>query len=154
MTANVLGDLEQLGALDMAQSELLMDDVEIQRLLESVEAPVELSDEQYSDAWAPDKIGDGDAQAASTEAREVQGTTHGGVMVTAMTPAAVQATREREARINQARTEEEKTMARKDSNLYRLALIFEGEEADVIRAALGSQPAVKLLEMCRTAAGH
>ena len=34
-------------------------------------------------------------------------------------------------------------------NLFRLVLVYEGEEADIVRDALGEDKASKLVELCR-----
>ena len=41
-------------------------------------------------------------------------------------------------------------MARQDSDMYRISLVFSGAEAGVIRSVLGKKPAEKMLEMCKT----
>lgn len=151
LEAAVLRDLQQLGALGWAQESLMLDDIELQRMLEDVNAAESLANEEFTEAWEPDKIGQDDLAQGSTKAREIQGTTHGGTMVTAMTPKAIEQMREREKNIQAAKTEEEKVMAKKASNLYRLNLMFQGEEGDIVRRVLGDEPAVKLLELCRAA---
>ena len=40
-------------------------------------------------------------------------------------------------------------MARQDSDMYRISLVFSGAEAGVIRSVLGKKPAEKMLEMCK-----
>lgn len=149
LTGELLRELQTLGALDWAQDSLMLDDIELNRLLEDVKAPETLHSEEYGQAWVPDALGDKDVSEASTQLREVEATTHGGRMITAMSAAAVEATRDREKRIAQAVGEEEKKMAAAEVKLYRVSLIFQGDEAADIQAILGSEPAVKLLEICR-----
>lgn len=153
LEAQVLRDLQKLGAIDWAQESLQLDDVELDRLLNDVAAPDALHADEFSEAWEPDQLNDEDANAPSTKARVVIASTHGGTMVTAMTPAAIQATREREERIRKATSDEERAQARKESSLYRLSLIFHGEEAGIVKAALGNEPAVMLVNLCKNSRG-
>jgi len=148
LTADLLRDLQAMGAIDWAQDSLMMGDAELNRLLEDIKAPETLHAEEFGEAWAPDIVGDKDVSMASTQIREVEATTHGGSMITAMTPKAIEATRARERRIAQAVTTEEKEMAAKEVKLFRVSLIFQNEEADTVRSVLGQEPAVKLLAMC------
>ncbi|MGH9821672.1 MAG: ParB N-terminal domain-containing protein [Blastocatellia bacterium] len=153
LTAQLLADLQQLGALEWAQDSLMMDDTEVARLLDDIAAPDQHAGEEYSEAWAPDKLADEDVENASTTVRTVSAaTTHGGVMQSAMTPAAIEATRERERKLKDAKTEEERVQARKESNIFRISLIYSDTEADIVRTVLGDKPAIKLLEICRSLA--
>lgn len=153
LEADLLRDLQSMGALDWAQDSLMMDDVEMQRLLEDVPASQKNAAEEFGQAWEPDKVGDDEVANQSTQVRTIEATTHGGVMQSAMTAKAIEETRERERKIQQATNEEEKAQAKKESRIYRLSLVFAGDESDIIRAALGKEPAVKLLAMCRAELG-
>ena len=154
LEAQVLRDLQKLGAIEWAQDSLMLDDVELDRLLNDVAAPDALHSDEFSEAWEPDQLNDADADNPSTEAREIVASTHGGTMVTAMSEAAIRATREREIRIKSATTEEERNQARKESGLYRLSLIFHGDEASIVKGVLGKAPAVKLISLCRREMGE
>jgi len=137
LTAALLRDLESLGALDWAQDALLMDDVEIQALLDAVPAPEALAGDEYGEAWEPgDRPGDHAADGAQT----------------GMTAAAVERIREQERKAAEAKTEEERIAARRDADIFRLSLIFTGDEARVVKAVLGDRPAERVLELCREAA--
>ena len=67
LTAQVMRDLEKLGALDWAQDTLMLSDVEVNRLLEDVPAPESLKNEEFSTAWTPT---DADTEQDSVEATE------------------------------------------------------------------------------------
>lgn len=136
LTAQVLKDLRELGALDWAQDSLMMDDVEMQKLLDDIPAPEALAGEQYSEAWTPDK-------GAGT-----MGEVHAGHMVDG-TPEALLKAREQEAALERAKTEEERRAIQKDNNVYRMALMFTGEEATIVKKALGDKPAVRVLDWAR-----
>ena len=70
-------------------------------------------------------------------------------MESAASSNAVTDIREREKRLKEAKTSEEREMVRKESDVYRLALMFSGDEATLIKAVLGSEPANKIIEMCK-----
>lgn len=149
LEAQVLRDLEKLGALDWAQESLMMDDVEIQRLLEDVPAPVALASEDYGNAWEPAKAHEGSA-ATTAEYSEAPDGTH----ATAMTPAAIQAVRAREQAVAAAQTEAEKEKARQDNDVYRLVVVFSGQEASFVRQVLGTaNPAKAVLDLCMKSLG-
>ena len=82
LTAALLRDLRELGALDWAQDSLMLDDTEMNRLLEDMSAPQALADEQFGEAWQPTKATDKDSQTAGA--------------TVSMTPEAVERVREQE----------------------------------------------------------
>jgi ParB-like chromosome segregation protein Spo0J len=133
LATDVLRDLERLDALDWAADSLDMSDAELQRLLADIPAPDDLAAEQFTEAWVPggnEERADGPVQVSSTAS---------GVM----------ADRQREQAIKAAATEEERQQARVERNVYRLHLTFGGDEADVVKAALGPKPAETILAWCR-----
>jgi hypothetical protein len=153
LEAQVLKDLQELGAIDWAQDSLMLSDVEINRMLEDISAPEALQGDEYSQSWVPDELGDEDNNSPSTVVKTLDGTTHGGEMVTASSVKAVQAIQERQNLIEKAKNEEERELARQQTKLYRVSLIFSNEEATIIEQVLGREPAVKLLEMCKNELG-
>lgn len=145
LSAQVLRDLRELGALDWAQDSLMLDDVELQRLMDDVTAPEALAGEEFKESWEPD----GAHQAApSADVAEVIAS-DGSVSAVASSVAAVDALRERERKIAAAKTAEEREMVRREAAVYRLHMIFAGEEAEAVKAALGDRPAESLVTMCR-----
>jgi ParB-like chromosome segregation protein Spo0J len=138
LATDVLRDLESLGALDWAADSLDMDDTELQRLLEDIPAAPSLAGDEFSEAWAP-------AGSKTTDA--------GGPVHVDATESGANADRERERRIAAASTEEERQQARNDRNVFRLHLTFGGEEADLVKAALGDRPAQTILGWSREHAG-
>jgi len=148
LEAQVLRDLRELGALDWAQDSLMLDDVELQRMLEDISAPEALASEEYGDAWDPASAHEDDGLGEPrTEYREAQG----GKVAESATPDAVRALREREARIKAAKSDQERESIRKESDTYRLVCMFTGEEAKVVREVLGSAPAKRVLDLCQGA---
>jgi ParB/RepB/Spo0J family partition protein len=131
LSVAVLRDLEALGAIDWAADSLDLSDVELERLLEDVPAPEALASEEFGQAWVPGQ---------STEVNQ-DGSA-------AATPAAINANREHEKRIAEAKTQEERQSIARDSTVYRLMLTFADAEAQTIKAVLGNDPAVRILELC------
>lgn len=141
LTAAMFRDLQALGALDIAQEALMLDDTEMNLLMDlDVSAPDALAGEAYGEAWEP-------SQSAETPT-----VSQDGRQQTAMTPAAIEATRVQEQKIREAATEADKAAARQEANIFRLALVFAGEEATIVKAVLardGMSPAERVLQICR-----
>jgi hypothetical protein len=114
-----------------------MSDEEVQRLLADISAPDEHAAEEFGDAWAPSAHGNASGGPE-------------GQANASMTPAAVEAQREQEQKLREAKTEEERQALLNDNRMFRLVLTFSGDEADVVRAALGESPAGTVLEWCRS----
>jgi ParB/RepB/Spo0J family partition protein len=151
LSAEVLRDLEKLGALDWAADSLMLSDAEIDKLLKDVPAPEALAGAQYTDAWAPERRSDAAPDSIGVNASNVADTS--GVVVTnAMSIQAVEAQRQHEQRMEAAHSEEERAMVRKDRVFYRINLVFADTEAEVVRGTLGDKPAERLLELCRATA--
>lgn len=141
LTSEVLRDLQKLGALDWAQDSLMLDDVEINRLLEDISAPDGIGDvPEFNPAWEPDKRFEHGTTTEAWEKTDSQGTA-----VTASSPGAVEATRELEKKLSEAKTAEERQMVRQDVDLVRISLLFNGDEAKLVKAVLGNEPAKNLL---------
>lgn len=145
LTSEVLRDLEKLGALDWAQDSLMMDDLELQRMIEDIPAPEAMAGEEFGTAWIPT-----DSDTSEDGVTGVEHKTADGTMVKALTPEALNAQREVERKIAEAKTEEERSMAVQQADFYRLNLVFSGEEADIVKNRLGDEPAKMLLEMCKS----
>lgn len=136
LAAAVLRDIVEMGGSDWAQDSLMLDDVEMARLTK------EIADEaREAEALPPppaEALGPNGAGLAPNDAAT-------GVDLTA------DARRANEQRLQQAKKEEEVGMAQKNaSDTFRLVLFFANDEAEVVRQALGDQPAAKLLELCRS----
>ncbi len=146
LAADVLRDLEKLGALEWAADSLDISDAELERLMADLTSPEELAAETFTEAWAPGgKSGQqgADADATTSEAA-------GGELVASATPQAAQTARERRERMEAARNDEERAIvARETANVFRLHLSFAGEEAELVRGALGAEPAATILAWCR-----
>ncbi len=139
LATEVLRDLEKLGALDWAQDSLALSDDELNRLLEDIPTPEALARDEFLEAWEPQQV--------SHQIQTVQ--TSAGTEQNDLTPAAIDMARQREKRLQEAHSEEEKEMIAKERSVYRVNLTFTNEEAVVVKEVLGDRPAVKLLEMCQ-----
>lgn len=151
LEAEVLRDLQKLGALDWAADALMISDDELNRLLSDVSAPEALAGAEFSQAWVPEAAKnaavDGVMASGSTEARVHQG--DHGTEVTAASGAAIEAQRALEKRLAEARSEEEKDAAKRDAAIYKLQVVFTGAEGKLVREKLGDRPAERILEWCR-----
>lgn len=136
LSAQVLRDLSELGALDWAQDSLMLDDVEIQRMLDDVPAPEAFGDAEWTDAWTPGTPDDDDSERPTLGEHS-------------MTSAASTILRQREQKLREAKTEEERQQARRETAVYRVSLIFADEEAEAVKAVLEPSPAKNLLAVCR-----
>jgi len=144
LSAEVLRDLRELGALEWAQDSLMMDDEEMRILLDDVPVPVGLAADEYSESWIAAKNKE---ETVSVEARVMEG----GNRVEAVTPIVVEMVRQAEKKASLVDSEEKKAeiMASIKKNIYRVAVSFTGEEARIVKEVLGIQPAVKLVELCK-----
>jgi len=141
LSAQVLRDLRELGALDWAMDSLILDDEEVTMLLDDIPAPEILSSEEFSEAWEPSESIDADGRGDGTYS-------------SSMTPAAIAQVRQIEKKVQEARTEEERVMARRDSNIYRISLAFTGDEIEIVKRAVGDNPSEAVLVMCRERVGY
>jgi len=143
LEAEILRDLEKLGALDFAQEALGMSDIEIQRLVEDIPAPDGLAGEDFADSWDPGVTSDtGETGANAASKRVVSGTA-----------GAVEAQRRAEANAAAAKTEEERQAALRDVQVFRLMLSFPMEDKALIESVCGKEPAEKILELIKKEAG-
>lgn len=140
LSAEVLRDLQQLGALDWAKDSLMLDDAELNKLLDDIPAPESLAAEEFSEAWDPVKGKD-----AITIEQDMVET---GQRSVAASAAAANRLAEMEKKIAEAKTEQEKEQAKREANVFRLVLVFTGDQAEVVKTVLGEKPAEAILRMC------
>jgi len=144
LAADVLRDLQELDALDLAQDSLMLDDLEMNRLLDDIPVTDELAAEEFSTAWEPDdqakRKDDLEDGGGSRDLDAEDGES-------SATDEAMEDMRERERRLQEAKSEEEKEMARKDTATYKLELIFPVAHRKVLKEVLGERPAETVLEL-------
>ena len=140
LSAQVLRDLEKLGAIDWAQDSLMMTDTELTKLLEDIPAPEALANEVYDEAWVP-------TQESSDNPDYKEMETDDGVLVRSMSPEALVKQRELEKRLAEARSDEERQMAQREQKFYRVNLVYADQEAKIVKYVLGDNPAKRFLEL-------
>ena len=130
----------------------MLSDVEIERMLEDAPVPDVLGDEEWTEAWEPESAGQSsDGEMTDTvETQVLDGSSGGeGKVITASTVGAVNAQREKEKKIAEATTAEERQMIKKDSDIFKIYLSFTGDEAILVKEVLGDRAAEKLVELCQ-----
>jgi len=142
LSAAMLRDFQELGILAEAMSDLQLSDIEVNRMIEDIPVSEALAAEEFGEAWEPRK-----GETVALE-HDVMSDKDRGV---GMTEAASARMRRLEEQIKLAKTDEDRKKARKEANVYRLVLIFQGDEGELVRSVLGARPAVKLVEMCKAA---
>ena len=135
LTAAVIRDLQAMGHLDVAQDALQMSDLEIQAMLSDDQSPDLLAGAEFSDTWVP-VAGASDEGELSEDASKRS--TH-------MTTEARETLIDQEKRMATATTEDERKTIKADTTTFRLSLLFAGEEAVLVRTALGPTPAATVL---------
>lgn len=150
LSAEVLKDLRELGALDWAQDSLMISDEEMMDLIDDLPSPEGLAADDFSDAWTPERGHtaeggvDVDGSVDLVEEQEAIG-----VKAVASTRAATEEAKRRMEAIAGATTAKERTEVTRHLQLpYRVQFIFTGEEAEIVRDFLGKQPAQRLLDVC------
>lgn len=138
LAAAVLRDLSKLGATEWLKDSLEMDDLELTNFLDAVDHQDGMSNEQAASLANADQ---------DTLNRMI--VKEGGVVEEHQTSSVQDVIRARETRILAAKTEQERISVVNDTSVYRLRLVFTGDEAGIIRKALGNRPVEKLLEICR-----
>jgi len=138
LATEVLRDLEKLGALDWAADSLDLSDVELQRLLDDIPAPEALARAEFTEAWMPGGNAPPEGYQPVNTETEIVGATDAGH----------DAARIAESRLRQAKSEEERTAIKRDRAVFRLNLVFTGDEGYVVRQALGQAPAATIMSWC------
>lgn len=145
LTAQVMRDLHELGAIDWAADSLELDKEDIDRLIGDFSAATEMAGADYGEAWVPKK---------ETQPRETDGKDPGGGYIVDMTPKTVEKLKETEQRVEAAKDEREAERVTKEACVFRLSLTFAGDEARIVKTVLGVTPATKILEWAKRAMGE
>jgi len=139
LEAEMIRDLEKLGALDWAVQALMIDDIELNKMLNDIKAPDFFANEEYSQSV--EFLRNLDPDKALEE---------GGNVVSSSTQNAVDKQREITIRLTKAKSEEERAILRKEASveMFRVYLNFTGEEAKIVKSVLGESPAENILKLC------
>jgi ParB-like chromosome segregation protein Spo0J len=149
LTAAVMRDLQALGAIDWAQDSLMLDDLELNRLLEDLDAADALAGDDFTEGWEVDPIGE-DQRAAIDHPDRVA--TTGKNEITAFSQAAAEQARNREEALKKAKSAEEReTINRESANTFRVVVFFSGDEAAIVQQVLADRPADNLVAVARWA---
>ena len=139
LTAQLMRDLRELGALEWAQDSLALSDLEVSRLLDDVPAPQLLAADEWGEAWepAPHHLGGTSVEKAGDA-----------------TPDTQNRLRQAAERIEQATSDEEREQYRRELQTFRVSVIYTGEDADLVRDVLSRDPegpAAAIRALCRSA---
>ena len=135
LTVAVIRDLEKTGHLDVAQDALQMSDLEVQAMLSDDQSPDLLAGAEFSETWVPVSGNSDESELAENADKR---STH-------MTTEAREVLIDQEKRMQTATTEDERKTIKADTSTFRLSLLFAGEEATLVRTALGPSPAATVL---------
>jgi len=136
LAAAVLRDLVKMGALDEAQDSLMLDDVEMSKLLNEINDPQLLANEEFNEQFEILKDSNGNSVDRS--------------QVFVGSEAASDAVRKQEELIKKAKSQEEMaTLKREAMNIFRFNFSFYGDEAKIVSKVLGPSAAERLLAICR-----
>lgn len=151
LEAEILRDLQKLGAIEIAQDSLLLDDIELNRLLNDISTPDLMADDEFNEAWLPDHLQQGEIDAAREGFESARSNVSpDGRTMSAMTVAAVEAQHKVEEMLKEARTEQDRRKAHVEHAIFRLSLIFSGEQAKIVRAVFADvSPAEAVFEYCK-----
>ncbi|MHC4401043.1 MAG: ParB/RepB/Spo0J family partition protein [Planctomycetota bacterium] len=142
LTAQVIEELEELGALEETKQELLLSDNEIDRMLEEQDAALAMAAEEFGEAWLPTVDGDKWRGDEGTDT-DSEGSTD---TARSMTGEAVRLNHQQDRKLKRAKSEEEKRAILRDTNIFRLTLTFAKEEWVRVQTVLGDRPAEKFMK--------
>ncbi len=145
LEAEILKDLEKLGALAWAQDSLMLSDKDLEKLLEDVEAPEVMANEDFSQSWEPVKVPKDTQNVENTKVKD----SGGNDILVSSTKESVDKMSKMEEEIKTAKLDEEKEMVKKKYEIQRYNLVFAGEEVNIVTKILGKKPSEKVLELCK-----
>ncbi len=133
--ADILKDLEKLGAIEWAQDSLMLTDVEIDRMLNDIQAPEELgADQEWSEGWTPTKCDERTVSegAITSQAQISERLRHDPVQA------------------ERAREEQQISKAEQVKQLQTVSVnfVFTSEQWAVISKVLGANRAEGLYQLC------
>lgn len=145
LEVEILKELQLLGAGDFMKDALMISQNELDKLIDDVPAPEALASEEFTEAWEPSRDKVNELQANQKTTVE----SNGGLMDVSASERAIERMRENEKKLEMANTAEERSQIRKDDQLYRLNLIYEGNDGNIVRDTLGESPSEKVIELCK-----
>ena len=137
LAAAVLKDLAKLGATDWLQDSLNMDALELGNFLDAVDDADGFSTEEAAEI----------AEADDATLRQLV-KDEGGKIDEHVSVSVQDVVRAREERLAGIRKGEERSASLADASVYKLRLVFTGEESAVVKRVLGRKPIERLLGIC------
>lgn len=136
LTTALLKDLQALGALKQAQESLGLSKEEIERALNEAPVPDILGGDSFSNAWIPREAPEEAIRQGEISQNRMSGAS----------PIVIEKL-EAISELQKSASPEKKKLLEFDKGYvqWRLNLVFSGEEAAVVRTALGRDPAAKVL---------
>ena len=137
LAAAVLKDLAKLGATDWLEDSLNMDSLELENFLGAVDDADGFSTEEAAEIATAD-----DATLRQLVKEE------GGKIDEHVSVSVQDVVRAREERLSGIRRTEERAASIADASVYKLRLVFTGDESTVVKRVLGRKPIERLLRIC------
>ena len=139
LSAAVLRDLRELGALDWAIDSLNIDTSDLTRLLDTLPAPEALAGATFNDSWEPGEV---PRENIETSMHQIS-TTEQAVAIKKATAIALEK--------STSSQEKQRILAADRQSVVRINVIFYHEDAVLVRSVLGDNPAPLLLQLCKEA---
>lgn len=135
LSAQVLRDLRELGALGWAQTALGYTDDELHVLIDDVPVTQALAADSYTEGWSPVK----DLKAGSSTKTDVH-----------MHPSVSDMNARLAERLAQTTdpAERQRLEAERRAATYRISVVFTPDDAALLKRVLGSKPVETLLALC------
>ena len=138
LAAAVLKDLAKLGIDDYLKDSLMMDEVELDAFLSTVDEPEGFSADEIA------SLAEADEETLREVIRE-----EGGSVDESESPSVQDAIRAREKKLREAKNDEERSAVARDASVYSLVLVYSKEEKELIKRILGKKPVIRVLEICK-----
>lgn len=148
LSAEVMKDLIELGAVEWARDSLMMSQKDIDRLVNDLPITEIAAAEEFSEAWISARSEEGLTQ---TEALEIGGS--GKLFASSKRTVDFVKAQSSLADGVENMEEKRKIIQSMNDNMLRIAVSFTDEEAKLVKLVLGAHPAVELLRLCKEALG-
>jgi ParB-like chromosome segregation protein Spo0J len=135
LVTQVLKDLRELGALGWAQDALQISDEDLNVLINDVPVSEALAGEAFSEGWSPVR----NLKEGTSEKSDVR-----------MHSSVAEMNRELNERLAKAASPEERQAieAERRAKTYRVSVVFNAEDAALVKEVLGGKPVETLLACC------
>lgn len=145
LETEVLKDLQNLGAMEWVKDALMMSDDEINARIEDLPASELLAGEYHTESWEPSK----ETMDGFEDSRKKTVETSTGSRDISASEEAIKRMKDSEERMKEATSEKERRKIKEENELYRVNLVFEGDEGKYMENILGEKPSDTVLEWCK-----